>query len=241
MKKIIIPSIILTACITLCTAVWHQSTEDGKVPTDPLKPAVSAEIEAKPEETPSIVLPADNITPEPETVTESKPVKSKEILRKEKTEPEPSVKPESQPTLASAQPSSVPKLGAKAAIDGKPSIWIPGFGWIEDHGGGSSGISVDGEGDINKQIGVMGGGSTVGNPDDELTGHKVGIIGGGTVAKDMYESGIKIGIMGGEETPTDKIAPSHTELTEPTGDVIYIELQPMPTKDSTPPDYKPGQ
>ena len=128
-----------------------------------------------------------------------------------------------------------------ATVDGEQCMWIPGFGWVKDEGGGSIGIPVDGEGDINKQIGVMGGGSTVGNPGDELTGHKVGIMGSGTVAEDMYESGVKIGIMGGEETPTEKIAPPHAELTEPTGDVIYIELQPMPPKDSTPPDYKPGQ
>jgi len=57
-------------------------------------------------------------------------------------------------------------------------VWIPGFGWIEDEGGGNVGIIVDGEGDINKQVGVMCGGTTVGNPGDELTGNKVGIMGG---------------------------------------------------------------
>lgn len=37
--------------------------------------------------------------------------------------------------------------------DGK--IYVPGFGWIEDHGGGGEGKLVDGEGDINKQVGKM--------------------------------------------------------------------------------------
>lgn len=101
-------------------------------------------------------------------------------------------------------------------------MWIPGFGWVKDEGGGSTGIPVDGEGNINKQIGVMGGGSKVGNPGDQLTGHKVGI-------------------MGDEETPTEKMAPPQAELPEPTGEVIYNELQPTPTKDSTPPDYRPDQ
>lgn len=82
-------------------------------------------------------------------------------------------------------------------------MWIPGFGCIEDEGGGSIGIVVDGKGDINKQVGVMdGGGTTVGNSGDKLTGHKVGIMSrdsGGTVAADMYENGHKIGIMGGNE------------------------------------------
>lgn len=40
----------------------------------------------------------------------------------------------------------------------------------------------------------MGGGTMVGNPCDELTGNKVGITGGGTMADDMYEDGHKIGI-----------------------------------------------
>jgi len=213
--------------------VWPRSAEDGKVP------AVSAEIEAKSEETPSIVLSVDNIDPEPETVAESEPVKTKEILREEKTEPASSAKPESQPTSASVQPSSEPKPGAKAVIDGKPSIWIPSFGWIEDHGGGSIGISVDGKGDINKQVGIMGG-SMVGSPGDELTGHKVGIMGGGTVAEDMYESGVKIGSMGGEEHPVEKAAPPSAELPKPEGKVIRIIQVETPEKNSTPPDYKPN-
>ena len=66
-------------------------------------------------------------------------------------------------------------------------------------------------------------------------------MGGGAVAEDMYESGVKISIMGGEETPTEKMAPPRAELPEPTGNVIYIEFQPPVTKDSTPPNYKPGQ
>jgi len=125
----------------------------------------------------------------------------------------------------------------------------------------------------------MGGGTTVGNPGDELTGNKVGIMGGsvlssannepapgtkkyidgtphvwvsgsgwvkdegggsrGTIAEDIYENGHKIGIMGGEESQKES-APPPAEQPEPTGDVIYIELQPTPTKNSTPPPYKPN-
>ena len=35
-------------------------------------------------------------------------------------------------------------------------IYVPGFGWIEDEGGGGQGTTVDGDGDINKQVGQMG-------------------------------------------------------------------------------------
>ena len=32
-------------------------------------------------------------------------------------------------------------------------IYVPGFGWID--GGGGQGTTVDGDGDINKQVGTM--------------------------------------------------------------------------------------
>lgn len=54
MKKLFLTSIIITACVALYAAVWPQITGDGKVPVGPAKPSVSAEIETKPEETPSI-------------------------------------------------------------------------------------------------------------------------------------------------------------------------------------------
>ncbi|MFT8889403.1 MAG: DUF6550 family protein [Ethanoligenens sp.] len=37
--------------------------------------------------------------------------------------------------------------------DGK--IYVPGFGWVTNNGGGGSGKTVDGSGDINKQVGQM--------------------------------------------------------------------------------------
>ena len=237
MKRFFLTGIVLTTCVALYAAVWPRRAGDGKVPVGPAKPAASTEIEAKPEETPSIILSADNYTSKPEVVAENELPKTDMITIEEKTEPTPPPKLAPEPAAVF---SSDPKPGTIVIVDDERCIWIPGFGWVKDEGGGSIGISFDGKGDINKQVGVMGG-SMVGYPGDELTGHKIGIMGGGTVAEDMYESGVKIGIMGGEETPTEKIAPPHAELTEPTGEVIYIELQPMPTKNSTPPDYKPGQ
>ena len=47
--------------------------------------------------------------------------------------------------------SGEPQGGEKK--DGK--VYFPGFGWIEDHGGGGEGKVVDGDGDINKQVGTM--------------------------------------------------------------------------------------
>ena len=47
--------------------------------------------------------------------------------------------------------SSEPKSGDKK--DGK--VYIPGFGWVKDEGGGGKGEVVDSDGDINKQVGQM--------------------------------------------------------------------------------------
>ena len=47
--------------------------------------------------------------------------------------------------------SSEPKSGDKK--DGK--VYIPGFGWVVDEGGGSQGKVGKSDGDINKQVGIM--------------------------------------------------------------------------------------
>ena len=47
--------------------------------------------------------------------------------------------------------SSAPKSGDKK--DGK--VYIPGFGWVVDEGGGSQGEVIGSNGDINKQVGIM--------------------------------------------------------------------------------------
>ncbi|MFT8887609.1 MAG: DUF6550 family protein [Ethanoligenens sp.] len=56
------------------------------------------------------------------------------------------------------QPKETPKSESQPqggeTKDGK--IYVPGFGWIEDEGGGGQGTTVDGDGDINKQVGIMG-------------------------------------------------------------------------------------
>lgn len=238
MRKII-TSIILTACVALCAAVWPRSAEVGDLPTEPLKPAVNAGIVTKAEEVPPLIISAENNASEPEPVAETAPIKHTAPATANSPEASQPLKPSSKPISPSAPATTEPKPGTIAVIDDVKSMWIPGFGWVKDEGGGSVGITVDGEGDINKQVGVMGGGTIVGNPGDDLTGHKVGIMGGGSVAEDMYENGNKIGSMGGDDSYTEKANLPQSEPPETTGDIIYIGLQPPVTKDSTPPDYKP--
>lgn len=74
MKKQIIIEITFIACVALCAAVWPWSVKvGGGVPTEPVKSAVTTEIEARPEETPQILLSADTPAPEAEAVAESDP------------------------------------------------------------------------------------------------------------------------------------------------------------------------
>lgn len=132
-------------------------------------------------------------------------------------------------------------MGDVRIVGGEKQIYIDGFGWIKDEGGGSIGRAVGNPGDglTGNKVGIMGGSTTVDSKGD--LNKQVGIMGGGTVAEDMYENGHKIGIMGEEECPSGELTSPPSEQPEPASDIIYIELQPVPTKDSTPPPYKPGE
>ena len=81
------------------------------------------------------------------------------------------------------------------------------------------GTIVHGKGDINKQVGIMG---------------------VGTVAVNLYENGNKIGIMGGEECPSNNSTSTLVEQPEIIADVMYVPIQPPVTKNSIPPAYKPN-
>lgn len=233
MKKQIMAGIAIIACVALCAAVWPRSAEVGDLPAEPVKTAVTAEIESRSEEMPRILISADMPTPAPEAVTESEPPIT-EITAGEKTELA------QKPVSKSAPASTEPKSGDRTVIDGEPHVWIPGFGWIVDEGGGSVGTIVGNPGDqlTGNKVGIMGGGATVGSKGD--INKQVGLMGGGTVAEDMYENGHKIGIMGSDETAPSSTSPPTYAEPEVTGDVIYTELQPPVTKDSTPPAYKPN-
>ena len=177
MKKTIIAGVAVITCIALYAAVWSKNTEVGNLPAEPSIPAINAEIEARSEEIPQILLSAVTSAPELALVTESEP-EEMEITAEEKTETAQPTEPMPRTVSKSASASFEPKAGDKTVIDGKPYVWIPGYGWIEDEGGGS--------------VGTM-----VGNPGDQLTGNNVGIIGGGTTVHGKGDINKQVGIMGG--------------------------------------------
>jgi len=237
MKKHIIIEIALIACVALCAVVWPRSAEVEELPAEPVKNAVTAEIEAQSEETPIILLSANSPAPKAKAVAESEPQKTEITTEKETQKPAPTQAAQSiKPNISSAEPH----MGDVRGVNGEKQIYILGFGWIKYEGGGSVGTTVGNPGDelTGNKVGIMGGGTTVHGKGD--IDKQVGIIGDGTVAEDMYENGHKIGIMDGAEYPLSKPIPPPSEQPEMTGDVIYIELQPPVTKDSTPPPYKPN-
>lgn len=239
MKKPIIAVIGVIACVTLCAAVWPWSTEVEKLPAEPAIHAINAETEVQLEKAQDIFISEVMSAPEAESVTESE-TQMKEVTTEEKTDTVPPTASKPQTASKHALISVEPKPVDRTVIDGEPHVWIPGFGWIKDEGGGSVGTMVGNPGDqlTGHKVGIMGGGTTVDGKGDI---HKqVGIMGSSPVAEDMYENGNKIGIMGGDTSAPNCTSPPKYAEPEITGDVIYTELQPPVTKGSTPPAYKPN-
>lgn len=189
MKKQIIAGIAVIACVAMCAAVWPRSAEVGYLPAEPVNTAVIAETEARSEEMSQILLSGDNPAPEVEVVAENEPPKT-EITAEEKTESAPPAEPTSRTVSKSASTTTDPKPGTIAVIDGNRCMWIPGFGWVKDEGGGSQGTMV-------------------GSPSDELTGNKVGQMGGGTIVDGKGDINKQVGIMGADNTqPSEKHNPA---------------------------------
>lgn len=186
MKKHIITGIAIIACVALCAAVWPRNAQVEDLSAEPVKAAVISEIEAESEETPQIVLSADTPSPELEIVAESEPAETN-ITAEEKTQkPEPTqtVQSTKQPTT-----SSEPRMGDVRIVNGEKQIYIDGFGWIKDEGGGAQGTMV-------------------GNPNDELTGNKVGQMGGGTTVHGKGDINKQVGVMGGGDAPPSNSDPA---------------------------------
>lgn len=189
MRNQIIAGIGIIACVALCATVLPRSAEVEDF-AEPIKNAVSAEMEARSEETPLIFISEDVPKPETEVIAEDEPEDIAEAVaesglketiitaeeKTEKAEPMPTAAQKPQAVSKSAPASAEPKSADRTVIDGKPHIWIPGFGWIADEGGGS--------------VGTM-----VGNPGDQLTGHKLGIMGGGTTVDGKGDINKQVGIM----------------------------------------------
>jgi len=89
MKKLIISGIGVIACVALCAAVWPRNSEVGDLSAEPVKTAVTAEIEARSEKTPQILTSEDKPAPIVKAVTESNSPETKVTAEKETQKPAP--------------------------------------------------------------------------------------------------------------------------------------------------------
>ena len=89
----------------------------------------------------------------PITQTPEKPAEpEKPVVKDEEATKNPDTPPAYDKEQTTVEPkSSEPKSGDKK--DGK--VYIPGFGWVKDEGGGSKGEVIGSDGDINKAVGIM--------------------------------------------------------------------------------------
>ena len=143
-----------------------------------------------------IFLSADSPATELETVTEINSAKTEITAEKETQKSAPAQTTQQvKPTASSSEPHN----GDVRVVDGEKQVYLLGFGWLKNEGA-NIGTTVDNPGDelTGNKAGIMGG-ATVGSNGD--INKQVGIMGGGIVADDMYENGNKIVIMNGDECP----------------------------------------
>ena len=190
MKKLIIVVTGIIACVALCASVWPRNAEVEDLPAEPVKAAVIGEIDDRSEETLQILFSAGTPASKRKGVSENKPPETEVITEKEMPEPASTqeLKAKEAPEL-----SDEPHMGDVRVVNGEKQIYILGFGWIKDQGGGSQGTMV-------------------GNPGDELTGIKVGQMGDGTTVHGKGDINKQVGIMGaGDVASTTNPAPGTKE------------------------------
>lgn len=147
MKKRIIVTTAITACLALCAAVWPQTETVGETPELSQTPAVSA---------------PEPIVAEAKLETEIDLPPAKENAATPQPEPAPveaSAAPNARPMSESEhapEPTPVP-ASAQAVTDLQPGdmVYVEGFGWLEYQGPNHCEYGADIYENSNK-IGIMG-------------------------------------------------------------------------------------
>ena len=165
MKKRIIVTAAITACLALCAAVWPQAETVEKTPAPSETTAVTTPRPTLPE-TEELVLPAitekqESGMPEAEsaqeTTTEELPVPAPEIEDEPVAEQKSAPPTQTDPTPvqpAQLEPKTAPE---SIANDNELAdmVYVPGFGWIESQGPNQVEYAEDMYENGNK-IGIMG-------------------------------------------------------------------------------------
>ena len=144
MKKRIIVTAAITACLALCAAVWPQAETVEKTPAPSETTAVTTPRPTLPEPEelilPEITEKQESGMPEaesaPEVATEELPIPAQEIEDEAETEQEyaPPTQTDSipvQPTQSEPKSAPEPIANDNELAD---MVYVPGFGWIQSEG-----------------------------------------------------------------------------------------------------------
>ena len=163
MKKRIIVTAAITACLALCAAVWPQTEKVGKTPAPSETAAVTTPRSTLPEPEelilPEITEKQESGMPEAEsaqeTTTEELPVPAPEI--EDEAETEQKSAPPTQTEPAPVHPTQSESAPEPIANDNELAdmVYVPGFGWIQSEGPNHVEYAEDMYENGNK-IGIMG-------------------------------------------------------------------------------------
>ncbi|OME10722.1 DUF6550 family protein [Paenibacillus odorifer] len=105
------------------------------------------------------------LQPEKEVTKVEVPISQPKVTSKPTEPPKPKVKepekaksPSTPPmygekqTEPNKETATTPKAGDK---NDKGQVYVPGFGWVKDQGGGSTSVDTGNDGDVDKQVGSM--------------------------------------------------------------------------------------
>ena len=163
MKKRIIVTAAITACLALCAAVWPQTEKVGKTPAPSETAAVTTPRSTLPEPE-ELILPAitekqESGMPEaesaPEVAAKELPIPTPEIEKQ--FEAEQKSTPPMQTEPAPVHPTQSESAPEPIANDNQLAdmVYVPGFGWIESQGPNQVEYAEDMYENGNK-IGIMG-------------------------------------------------------------------------------------
>ena len=144
MKRKIIATAAISACLTLCAAVWPQAEMGRETPLTSEKPAVTAPQPTLPESEELVLtvtteeekVEVPEAEPIPEETSEEPTGPAPEMEKK--TEAEQESTPPAQTESIQAPPAQPePKPAPEPEANGSSSenmVYVPGFGWIESQG-----------------------------------------------------------------------------------------------------------
>ena len=230
MKKILTTAIMITACAALCAAVWPRNDAGGKVPADAESADVGTYAKKLPQSMQREIYASSDDTP----VMQAAELRAPETVEK---------------TAEKEEAMAAPLAVIPAPQNSAPAYAAPYHTDVYPNNVYSEDLIYDTDGNLIGKTYTI---PTEFGPDAIwIDGHAFydvpgfGLIewsGPGQRTEDytMYESGVKVGIMGGEdEAPLHSAPAAQTEPPEPAGEVIEQTVNVRPERNSTPPDYKP--